>query len=113
MRDHRATKGETAYYTSFSDLRKSWGLKDVSVKRTKDEKKLAEQRDKFVGTCNACHGKLEYVSGTNVCVCKNEKCKGVKVGTKTDEAGNEKPIYAPYQRILDNKGFEIAQNLFD
>lgn len=112
MKDFRLGKNDTAHYSSFAELREAWGLKKLSS-RTKDEKKLAEQREKFVGTCNVCKQPLVYCTGTNVCYCNNENCKGIKVGTKTGEDGKEKPIYAPYQRILNEKGLEIGLNLFD
>jgi hypothetical protein len=110
MREFRLEKNDTARYSSFGELREAFGLKAIS-KHTSDEKKLADQRNKFVKTCRCCGQPLTYISGTNTLACKNTECKGIKKTSKNPD-GTEKVWYVPVTRTLDEKGFEIALNLF-
>lgn len=111
MKEFRKDKNCTEHYTSFDELRKAFGIKPV-VKRTKDEEKLKAQREKFLGICKVCKQPLSLVEGCNVLACKNEDCKGLPM-KGTNEDGSEKIWYIPVSRILDDKGAEIARNLFD
>lgn len=111
MRAFRKDRNCTEHYTSFEAAAKSFGCKPV-IRRTKDENKLAAQREKFLGTCKCCGQPMHLVSGTNVLCCNNENCKGIKM-TGTNEDGSERIWYIPVSRTLDDKGFEIGLNLFD
>ena len=111
MKEFRKAKGVTEHYTSLEELREAFGLKPV-VKRTKDADKLTAQREKFLGTCRVCKQPLVLVGNTNVLCCKNPECRGIKI-TGTNEDGTEKIWFVPVSRVLDEKGFEISQNLFD
>ena len=111
MKEFRNPKGVTERYTSLEELRKGFGLKPVK-KRTNDAEKLKAQQEKFLGTCKVCKQTLSWVEGTNICTCKNPACKGVKM-TGTNEDGTEKVWYIPVTRILDSKGIEIAEHLFN
>ena len=105
-KEHRPSKNEKAFFTSMEDLRENFNLKPVT-KQTHDTEKLDQQRKKFVGTCKVCHSEMQYVQGTNILICPNTKCKGIvmNVGTEYEE---KKTV----TRLLDEKGFEIAQTLF-
>lgn len=110
MKEFRKDKNCTEHYTSFEELGKAWGLKPV-IKRTKNENKLKIQKNKFLGICPYCKEQLSYVGG-NVIVCKNEKCNGKKV-EKEYEDGSKSVMYYPYVKLLDKRGENIAQNIFD
>ena len=112
MREFRMGRNTTEYYTSFQDLAKAFGCRPVN-KKTKDEKKLASQQEKFVNShkCKACGNPMRWVEGTSTMVCSNEKCRGIKQ-TRTDKEGNEIVTYLPSYDLLDEKGASIAYNLF-
>lgn len=100
-------------YYSFEDLAiAEFGLKP-NRKVTKDKKKLALQREKFLGVCPHCKQPLHYSYGTNIVSCTNEDCKGKKVVIKNED-GTEEVIYKPFYRILqgDNSS-TIGTILFD
>lgn len=103
MSEHRKSKNETAHYTDFDALRQAFHLPKIR-KRTRDHSKLGEQQSRFLGTCRACGKQLSYVNDTNVLVCSNEQCPGIKI---------REDFFVPINRILDGKGSEIAQTLFD
>ena len=107
----RLQKDVTGHYSSFEDLAKDFGLAPAT-RRTKDAEKLKSQRDKLAGKCKVCGSVLEHVSSTNVFVCKNEKCKGIKI-SRTDRDGEDKSIYVPVVKIMDGLGSKIVENLFD
>ena len=111
MREFRKAKGVTEHYTSLEELRAGFGLKPV-VRRTKDENKLKAQQEKFLGTCKVCKQPMTLISGSNVLACQNPECKGIKM-TGTNEDRSEKVWYVPVSKVLDEKGFQIAMNLFD
>lgn len=113
MREFRAAQGVTEHYTSLEALRAGWGLPELTKKRPKDEKVLQEKREKFLGACRVCKKPLTLINGCNVLACQNPECKGVKMTSKNEEDGTEKVWFIPVTRVLDDKGFEIAQNLFD
>jgi len=93
-------------FNSFEELRETWGLKPI-LKRTKDSEKLVKQRNRFLGVCKACGGSLSYITGTNVLSCKSETCKGMKF-----ERSDGTEYYIPINRLLDEKGVQIAEALF-
>lgn len=99
-------------YFSFGEL--PGVLKNKPKKDKRPEEQKERSREKFAGHCRVCGGVLSYVEGTNVMVCKNPDCKGiVKKSKKKDEEGegtvNE---VLPVFRTLDDKGIEIAMELF-
>ena len=106
----RLSKDTTAHYSSFEEVAKVFGCKPVQ-KRTNDMDKLQKQQEKFVGKCKVCGQNLTYLYGTNILACKNAECKGIKMTSK-DEDGAEKIWYIPVTRTVDEKGREIAMNLF-
>lgn len=66
-----------------------------------------EKQDKFLGTCKVCGRTLSYIPGTNVIVCKNPDCSGIMLQRKN---GDKHSI--PINRLLNDRGVEIAQTLF-
>ena len=116
MKDFKKCKGTIKSFNSFEELRddetlrRQFGLKPVK-KRTNDEEKLKEQKEKFVGKCRACGQSLTWIEGTNTLACKNIECKGIRMSSKNED-GTDKVWYIPVTRTLDEKGFEIAQKLF-
>ena len=112
MKEFRKAKGVTEHYTSLEALRAGWGLDPVGKKRPKDEKILQEKREKFLGTCRVCKKPLTLIKGCNVLACQNTDCKGIRM-TSQNEDGTEREWYIPVTRILDERGFDIAMNLFD
>ena len=111
MKHLRKSKDTTEIYTSFEELRSAFGL-DPIRKQTKDKEKLKSQREKFVKTCPVCKQSLSYIYGSNVVCCQNPECKGIeKKNTNAD--GTENVWYIPVTRTLDEKGMEIAMNLFE
>lgn len=111
MREFRKAKGVTEHYTSLEELRTAWNCKPVK-RRTDDAEKLKAQRERFVGVCKACKQPLHLVENTNVLVCSNPDCLGIKMTSKNED-GSEKTWYIPVSRVLDEKGTKIAENLFD
>lgn len=112
MREFRMGRNTTEYYTSFEELAKAFGCRPAN-KKTKDEKKLADQQNKFRARhkCKACGNPMVWVEGTSTMVCANDKCRGIK-HTRTDKEGNEIVTYLPSYDLLDELGSEIAYNLF-
>lgn len=98
----------TRYY-SFEDVAIAMGFQ-INTKK-KDEKKIAKQKEKLLGVCPVCKEPMNYVSGTNIISCKNEKCKGYKRTKETTDG--EKVWYDPVFRTLDEKGSAIARRLFE
>lgn len=73
-----------------------------------------ELRERFEKrhTCVVCHQPLSWVKGTNIMSCRNPDCKGKKI-EKTLSDGTVKIDYKPYFHILDIKGTEIAEKLYN
>ena len=111
MKEFRMSKGVTEHYTSMEALREGWGLKPIK-KKTNDENKLKAQQEKLVGTCRVCKKPHVWIEGTNTLVCQNPDCKGMKMTSKNEEDGTEKVWFIPVTRLLNDKGTEIAMNLF-
>lgn len=103
-------RGE-AWFNSFEELAKSMNIKPVT-KVTKDKKKLSEQQEVFVSRhkCKACGEPMTYIGG-NMMTCKNPDCKGIKI-TRDNEDGTKSISYITSYDLLDEKGGEIAGNIF-
>lgn len=112
MREFRMGANTTEHYSSFEDCAKAFGCRPV-VKKTSDMKKLTSQQENFNNShkCKVCGSPMRWVKGTSTMVCSNEKCKGFK-HTRTDADGNEIVTYTPSYNLLNDKGFEICNNIF-
>lgn len=79
-------------------------------KRTEDSGKLGKQREQFMQkyTCKKCGSPMEWIKGTNIMICRNEKCGGVQ---KKKKDGSIATI--PVTMLLNNHGIEIAETLFE
>ena len=112
MKEIRLGGGFKEHYSSFEEMAKAYGHKPV-IKKTKDANKLASQQEKFCARhkCKACGNPMMFIGNTNVMVCSNEKCKGLKQ-TRTDKEGNEVVTYTTSYDILDELGAEIGNNIF-
>ena len=85
-------------YFSFQEL--------PDVKKQEKHVYSEKKKEKFLGLCKVCKSQLEYIPGTNIVICTNEKCKGQKK-KQEDEGGRF--IY----RLLDDAGLDKALTLFD
>jgi hypothetical protein len=112
MKEFRIGCNTTEHYTSLEEMGKAWNCRPVS-KKTKDEKKLADQQQKFVNRhlCKGCKNPMQWVENTSTMVCKNPSCKGIK-HTRLDLDGNEIVTYLPSYDLLDEVGTNIANILF-
>lgn len=112
MTKKRLGGGFTEHYSSFEELAKVYGCRPVN-KKTKDAKKLETQKEKFCAKhlCSACKQPMTFINNTNVMVCTNDKCKGIK-NTKTDKEGNEIISYTTSYDVLDTLGAEIGNIIF-
>lgn len=107
--NHFTKEKENTYTpTAFKDIRHAFGLKELSYK-TKDEKKLEKQREKFCKshTCQFCGETREWVPDTNIMVCKNPRCKGYQVKSKDGEIIPSLPSYSE----LSSYGEAIAETI--
>lgn len=106
-------KEHSKVYKSFDDIRQQFGLKPVRM-QTKDKEKLESQRKNFSSKhkCPACGCDLTYIDGTNVMVCKNPECEGIKREKKDSTKEETKVWYDIPYHTLDQKGAEIAHNIF-
>ena len=111
MSNYRMGRDTTEHYTSFSECAKAWGRRPV-IKRTKDEKKLKEQRSMFLKKhlCDSCGEPMTYIGG-NQMVCKNENCKGIP-HERIDSEGNVTVYYTTSYELLSDIGAIIANNIF-
>ena len=107
--NHFTNEKENTYTpTAFKEIRHAFGLKELSYK-TKDEKKLEKQREKFCKshTCQFCGETREWVPDTNIMVCKNTRCKGYQVKSKDGEIISSLPSYSE----LSSYGEAIAETI--
>ena len=113
MKNYRMGKDTKECYFSLEEMREAWGFAPVT-KKTKNEKKLKEQQEKFgkKHRCKACGEPMSFINGSNTMACTNEKCRGIKV-VKKDKEGNEIITYEPSFDILDEVGATIAQTIFN
>lgn len=98
------------HYNSFGELREVFGLKPVQ--RTNKEK-LNNEREvfdkKFI--CKVCGAPLVFEQGTNVMVCQNPKCKGIKK-TNYDANGNKIVEHFPVTVLLNKRATNRANSLY-
>lgn len=89
-------------YFSFQEL--------PGVAKTKKTKGNDQQREKFgnIHRCKICKTPMTWIAGTNVCVCQNPKCKGMK--SKRAEDGAEQ--FSLSFHTLRDKDVEMANSLF-
>lgn len=111
MKDYRLSKGVTEHYTSFEELRAGRGLSKIT-KQTKDKEKLEKQRNTFCSKhiCNNCKKPMSWIGG-NVMACLNSTCPGIK-HEQVLETGDIKVWYSPSYDLLDERGANIAENIF-
>lgn len=93
----------------FKNLRQEFGLDPIRNK-TSNANKLESQRENFKSKykCKLCGEHMEWIRGTNMMICKNEKCKGYPVKNKAGEV----VAYRPSVFQLTARGAEIAETLF-
>ena len=111
MTAFRLGRNTTEHYSSFEEMGRCWGCKPVT-RKNKDENKVKKQQEVFCGKhkCKACGEPMTWVGG-NMMVCKNEKCKGIKI-EKEDKEGNKSVSYITSYDLLDDTGASIAINIF-
>lgn len=111
MRDFRLGRNTTEHYTSLTEAAAAFGCRPV-VKKTKDEEKLKKQQNDFGARhlCKACSQPMTFIGGNQMC-CANPECKGIKLERK-DKDGNSVITYLTSYELLDEKGSEIAQNIY-
>lgn len=109
---NRLRKDVSEHYTSFTEMGEAYGIKPKR-KQTRDKEKLMKQRETFFKKhlCPVCKQPMVYIGG-NQMVCKNEACKGIKHEITDAKTGDKKIVYSPAYCLLDEKGAEIAFNLF-
>ena len=111
MRKTNSSKRGTL--TSFDELSAQFGLKPIRF-QTKDKKKLEQQRENFSSRhlCPACGKPLKLILGTNIMTCVNHNCEGIKRERIDEETGEKIVSYYVPSHQLDEKGMEIANNIF-
>ena len=73
----------------------------------KNNNRLYFARQKFLGKCPVCGKTLKKVDGVNILRCNNAACSGVTV-RRNGESSQE-----PYYRMLNDRGMEIYEHLFN
>ena len=104
------SKDLTGSYSSFEEVLVAMGGKP-KPRKTSNQEKLKKQQNHLTGTCKACKQPLTWIRDTNVMVCQNPKCRGMK-RTRVDETGKKEVYYVPVMRMVDERGINIAMNLF-
>ena len=112
MKEFRKANGVTERYTSFAELKEVYGSKSSKKQLEKEQAWKEKERETFSGECPVCKQKLTYIYGTNICVCKNENCKGYK-NSRIDEDGNEIIWYTPVITYLNNYKTKKGLYIFD
>jgi uncharacterized alpha/beta hydrolase family protein len=94
---------------AFQNIRGQFRIGQLK-KRTEDNDKLNKQRNQFMQkyACKKCGAPMKWVKGTNIMICENEKCEGVK---KKQKDGTISTI--PVIMLLNSHGREIAETLFE
>lgn len=79
-------------------------------RKTGNQDKLHKQIEKFHSKyrCPFCGEERQWISSTNIMVCKNKACKGYEIKSKDGEAK-----YVPSFRLLSHRGESIAETLLD
>lgn len=103
--------GQTVY-SSFKEYAECNGIKSDTKKKNK--KNTVASQEKFAShhKCRACGQPMSFVSGTNIMVCRNVDCKGIKQ-TRLDSEGNQIVSYRPSYDVLKEKYADIAKNLYE
>lgn len=112
MTEYRMDKTTTEHYTSFEDLAKAWGRKPVN-RKSKNEQKLNKDKENFLKKhmCPACKTPMTWNESTNICVCNNPECKGIKRERIDHETGETTVSYSVPYHLLDETGTSIAINI--
>lgn len=99
-------------YSSFKEYAECNGMKSDTKK--KNAKRAAASQEKFAShhKCRACGELMSFIAGTNIMVCRNSACKGIKY-TRKDIDGNEIVSFRPSYNVLAEKYADIARNLFE
>lgn len=105
-------KNNSSSYSSFEDALIAIGG-TPRPKKTKNKEKLKKQQDHLTGVCRACKQPLTWIDGTNIVSCQNPGCRGLKRTRTNSETGKKEIYYLPVYRILDDRGLNIAINLFE
>ncbi len=82
-------------------------------KRLSKKEYLEQRKNKFLKryVCKICGSPLSLVQGTNVMMCNNGECKGIE--RKYYENGKEKTAHDPFYMLLDERGIQIADSIFN
>ena len=112
MSEIRLPKNVTAQYSSFQEMASA-----LSNKKTKEKSKtqndtnweahINKMKEKILGKCVVCNEQLGYITGTNVCTCKNPDCKGKKVTRKDGTF-----FYVPISKTLKPRDAKYANDNF-
>ncbi|MDO5764971.1 MAG: hypothetical protein Q4P84_04650 [Elusimicrobiales bacterium] len=112
MKNYRLGSNTMEHYTSLEELGAAYNCKPFK-RKTSDPKKLQDQQERFCSKhiCKACGKPMTWISGS-IMTCTNSECKGIKI-EKTDKDGNiVSTNYITSYNLLDEKGAEIAKNIF-
>lgn len=109
MSDIRLPKNVTAHYSSFQQMAAA-----LSNKKVKEPKKDAnwethinKMKEKILGKCPVCGEQLGFISGTNVCACKNPECRGKKFIRKDGTV-----FFVPVSKTLKSRDAKYANDNF-
>lgn len=93
-------------YFSFQEL--------APNKPPKKKKEIPEnQKQGFAGKCRVCGSFLTYIEGTNVMVCSNPDCKGIRVKQENEENEKKENVEnLPVFRTMSKRDTRQAQRLF-
>jgi len=105
------SKDLSGSYSSFEEVLIAMGGKP-KPRRTSNQEKLKKQQKHLTGVCKTCKQPLTWIHDTNVMVCQNPSCKGIR-RTRTNSEGKKEVYYVPVMRMVDDRGIAIAMNLFD
>lgn len=111
---YRLSKDTIARFTSMEELREAWQLKPLPTKKPNNAKRLKKVQDDFKAhhKCRACGKPMEWIPNTNIFVCKNEKCNGIKQEYIDKETGETKIRYIVPNDLLNPHYEEIATTIF-
>lgn len=113
MKQFRMGRNTTEHYSSFEEMGKAWGCKQVANKPKTEEraKKLQEQ---FYSNpkhkCKACGEQMTWIGG-NQLVCTNDKCKGIKVERENPD-GTKTTTYVTSYYLLEDDKASFAKYIF-
>ena len=102
------------HYTSFADLREDFGLEPIP-KRPSNKKKLESIQNKFKKrhVCPLCKQELQHIENTNVMICTNPSCKGLRIKVREmSRDGEDLWGSSSAFHVLDDAGARIANNIF-